>query len=131
MSDIGDYMTEKPVSVPVDATIEEAAQAMQLHNIGSLFIKDGEEFVGIVTQTDFSQKVVSKGMETETTPVSEIMTSPMFTMDRYSTIEEANAFMRKHKIGHLGVTDDDKIVGILSISNLLNYFTQRLFRMSE
>ena len=131
MSDIGDYMTEKPVSVPVDAMIEEAAQAMQLHNIGSLLIKDGEAFVGIVTQTDFSQKVVSKGMQTETTPVSEIMTSPMFTMDRYSTIEEANAFMRKHKIGHLGVTDDDKIVGILSISNLLNYFTQRVFRMSE
>lgn len=131
MSDIGDYMTEKPVSVPVDATIEEAAQAMQLHNIGSLLIKEGEEFVGIVTQTDFSQKVVSKGIETETTPVSEIMTSPMFTMDRYSTIEEANAFMRKHKIGHLGVTDDNKIVGILSISNLLNYFTQRVFRMSE
>ncbi len=131
MSDIGDYMTEKPISVPVDATIEEAAQAMRLHNIGSLLIKDGEEFVGIVTQTDFSQKVVSKGMETETTPVSEIMTSPMFTLDRYSTIEEANAFMRKHKIGHLGVTDDDKIVGILSISNLLNYFTQRVFRMSE
>ena len=131
MSDIGDYMTGKPISVPVDATIEEAAQAMRLHNIGSLLIKDGEEFVGIVTQTDFSQKVVSKGMETETTPVSEIMTSPMFTLDRYSTIEEANAFMRKHKIGHLGVTDDDKIVGILSISNLLNYFTQRVFRMSE
>lgn len=131
MSDIGDYMTEKPISLPVDATVEEAAQAMQLHNIGSLFIKDGEEFVGIVTQTDFSQKIVSKGLETETTPVSEIMTSPMFTMDRYSTIEEANAFMRKHKIGHLGVTDDDKIVGILSISNLLNYFTQRVFRMSE
>ncbi len=131
MSDIADYMTEKPVSVPVDATIEEAAQAMQLHNIGSLLIKDGEEFVGIVTQTDFSQKVVSKGMDTEVTSVSEIMTSPMFTMDRYSTIEEANAFMRKHKIGHLGVTDDDKIVGILSISNLLNYFTQRVFRMSE
>jgi signal-transduction protein with cAMP-binding, CBS, and nucleotidyltransferase domain len=131
MSYIADYMTEKPVSVPVDATIEEAAQAMQLHNIGSLLIKDGEEFVGIVTQTDFSQKVVSKGMETETTSVSEIMTSPMFTMDRYSTIEEANAFMRKHRIGHLGVTDDDKIVGILSISNLLNYFTQRVFRMSE
>ena len=131
MSDIGDYMTEKPISVPVDATVEEAAQSMKLHNIGSLLIKDGEKFVGIVTQTDFSQKVVTKGMETETTPISEIMTSPMFTMDRYSTIEEANAFMRKHKIGHLGVTDDDKIVGILSISNLLNYFTQRVFRMSE
>ena len=131
MSDIGDYMTEKPISLPVDATVEEAAQSMKLHNIGSLFIKNGDEFVGIVTQTDFSQKVVSKGMETETTPVSEIMTSPMFTMDRYATIEEANAFMRKHKIGHLGVTDDDKIVGILSISNLLSYFTQRVFRMSE
>ena len=131
MSDIGDYMTEKPISLPVDATVEEAAQSMKLHNIGSLFIKNGDEFVGIVTQTDFAQKVISKGMETETTSVSEIMTSPMFTMDRYATIEEANAFMRKHKIGHLGVTDDDKIVGILSISNLLSYFTQRVFRMSE
>ncbi len=131
MAELGDYMTEKPVSVAVDATIEEAAQTLQLHNIGSLLIKDGDEFVGIVTHTDFSQKVVSKGMDTEVTSVSEIMTSPMFTMDRYSTIEEANAFMRKHKIGHLGVTDDDKIVGILSISNLLNYFTQRVFRMSE
>lgn len=131
MSDIGDYMTEKPVSVPVDATIEEAAQTMQLHNIGSLLIKDGDEFVGIVTHTDFSRKVIAKGMDSDASSVSEIMTSPLHAMDRYSTVEEANAFMRKHKIGHLGVTDDDKIVGILSISNLLNYFTQRVFRMSE
>lgn len=131
MSDIGDYMTEKPVSVPVDATIEEAAQTMQLHNIGSLLIKDGDEFVGIVTHTDFSRKVIAKGMDSDASSVSEIMTSPLRAMDRYSTVEEANAFMRKHKIGHLGVTDDDKIVGILSISNLLNYFTQRVFRMSE
>ena len=131
MPDVGDYMTEKPVSVSIDATVEEAAQTMQLHNIGSLFIKDQEKFVGIVTQTDFAQKVVAKGVDTDTTTVSEIMTSPIYTMDRYSTVEEANAFMRQHKIGHLGVTDDEKIVGVLSTSNLLSYFTQRVFRMSE
>ncbi len=131
MPDIGTYMTEKPLHVMVDATVEEAAQEMQLHHIGSLLVKDGEEYVGIVTQTDLSQKVLAKGLDMETTSVSDIMTSPMHSMDRYSSVEEANAFMRRHKIGHLGVTDDDKIVGILSISNLLNYFTQRVFRMSE
>ena len=131
MTDIGVYMTEKPISVPADATVGEAAQAMKLHNIGSLLIKDEDAYVGIVTQTDFSQKVIAKGMDFDPLLVSEIMTSPIHTMDRYSTVEEANAFMRKHKIGHLGVTDDDKIVGILSISNLLNYFARRVFRMSE
>ena len=131
MPDIGVYMTEKPISVPLDATVGEAAQAMKLHNIGSLLIKDGDAYLGIVTQTDFSQKVIAKGMDFDHLLVSEVMTSPIHAMDRYSTVEEANAFMRKHKIGHLGVTDDDKIVGILSISNLLNYFTRRVFRMSE
>ena len=41
MSDIGDYMTLKPISVPIDATVEEAAQSIKMHNIGSLFIKEG------------------------------------------------------------------------------------------
>ena len=131
MPDIGEYMTENPISVAVEATIDEAAELMRRHDIGSLLIKEGDEFVGIVTHTDFSQKVLAKGVASDTTPVSQIMTSPMHTMDRYTTVEEANALMSKHKIGHLGVTDDDKIVGILSVSDLLSYFTQRLFRMSE
>ena len=58
------------------------------------------------------------------------MTSPILSMDRYLPVEEANQFMHKNKIRHLAVTEEDKIVGMLSVKDLVSYFT-RDFRMDE
>ena len=69
-------------------------------------------------------------MNRESIGIEEVMTSPVFSIDRYLPIEEANRFMRKNKIRHLRVTEEDKIVSIFSMKDLVAYFS-RDFGMQE
>lgn len=130
MDEIGDYMISPVLSIDIESSVQEAAQFMEAHNIGSLLVKEFDEYVGIVTETDLARKVLGKGLNPESTLVSEIMTNPVLSLDRYLPIEEANRFMHKNKIRHLGVTEVDKIVGILSVKDLVAYFSKD-FRMQE
>ncbi len=130
MDEIGDYMISNVMSIDMESSVQEAAMVMSANNIGSLLVKKFDEYVGIVTETDLARKVMSKGLEPESTNVKEIMTSPVLSLDRYLPIEEANRFMHKNKIRHLGVTEEDKIVGILSVKDLVAFYSKE-FRMSE
>ena len=130
MDEIGDYMISPILSIDLESSVQEAAQFMMAHNIGSVLVKEFEEYVGIVTETDLTRKVLGKGLNAESTPVSENMTSPILSLDCYLPVEEANRFMHKNKIRHLAVTEEEKIVGILSVKDLVSYFS-RDFRMQE
>ena len=130
MDEIGDYMISPILSIDLESSVQEAAQFMMAHNIGSVLVKEFEEYVGIVTETDLTRKVLGKGLNAESTPVSEIMTSPILSLDCFLPVEEANRFMHKNKIRHLAVTEEEKIVGILSVKDLVSYFS-RDFRMQE
>ena len=130
MDEIGDYMISPILSIDLESSVQETAQFMMAHNIGSVLVKEFEEYVGIVTETDLTRKVLGKGLNAESTPVSEIMTSPILSLDCYLPVEEANRFMHKNKIRHLAVTEEEKIVGILSVKDLVSYFS-RDFRMQE
>ena len=130
MDEIGDYMISPILSIDLESSVQEAAQFMVAHNIGSVLVKEFEEYVGIVTETDLTRTVLGKGLNAESTPVSEIMTSPILSLDCYLPVEEANRFMHKNKIRHLAVTEEEKIVGILSVKDLVSYFS-RDFRMQE
>ena len=130
MDEISDYMISTVLSIDVESSVQEAAQYMVSQSIGSVLVKEFDEYVGIVTETDLTRKVLGKGLNPETTRVSEIMTSPILSMDCYLPVEEANRFMHKNKIRHLVVTEEDKIVGILSVKDLVAYFSKD-FRMQE
>ncbi len=130
MDEIGDYMVSPVLSIDIESTVQEAALFMTINNIGSLLVKKFDEYVGIVTETDLTRKVLGNGLNPDATPISEIMTSPVLSLDCYLPIEEANRFMHKNKIRHLGVTEEDKIVGILSVKDLVSYFSKD-FRMQE
>ena len=130
MDEIADYMISPILSIDLESTVQEAAQFMVAHSIGSVLVKEFEEYVGIVTETDLTRKVLGKGLNPEATRITEIMTSPILSLDRYLPIEEANRFMHKNKIRHLAVTEEDKIVGILSVKDLVSYFSKD-FRMQE
>ena len=130
MDEIGDYMVSPILSIDIESTVQEAAQFMVAHNIGSVLVKEFEEYVGIVTETDLTRKVLGKGLNAESTPVSEIMTSPILSLDCYLPLEDANRFMHKNKIRHLAITEEEKIVGVLSIKDLVSYFTKN-FKMEE
>lgn len=131
MDDIGDYMSSPVISLDSDSTVQEAAQYMRVSNVGSLLIKDFDDFVGIVTEADLTRKVVGGGLNPETTPISRVMTQPVQSMDRFLPIEEANNYMHANKIRHLAVSEDDKIVGMLSIKDLVSYYAKSSFKMQE
>ena len=128
ISEIGDYMTTPVLSVDSESSVQEAATYMHANGIGSVLITELGEFVGMVTETDLTRKVLSKGLNAETTTVSAIMSSPLLSLDRYLPVEEANRFMHKNKIRHLVVTEEEKVVGMLSVKDLVAYFAKD-FRM--
>ncbi|MFT4578932.1 MAG: signal-transduction protein with cAMP-binding, CBS, and nucleotidyltransferase domain [Nitrospinales bacterium] len=130
MEDIGDFMTSKVLSVDSEATVQDAINCMHYNDIGSVLVKDGDEYIGIVTETVLIRKVLGKRLRPDTTIITSVMTSPVLSLDRYLPVEEANKFMHKNRIRHLAVTEDEKIVGVLSIKDLVSYFTQD-FRMQE
>lgn len=130
MDEIRDYMISTVLNIDIESSVQEAAQFMVSHSIGSVLVKEFDEYVGIVTERDLTRKVLGKGLNPDITRVTEIMTSPILSMDCYLPIEEANRFMHKNKIRHLVVTEEDKIVGILSVKDLVAYFSKD-FRMQE
>ena len=123
-------MISTVLSIDIDSSIHEAAVFMTANNIGSLMVKQFDEYVGIVTETELARKVLGKGLNRESIGIEEVMTSPIFSMDRYLPVEEANRFMHKNKIRHLRVTEEDKIVSILSMKDLVAYFSKD-FGMQE
>ena len=130
MDDIGDYMSSPVLRIDSEATVNEAAEFMQANHVGSLIVQKLGDDVGMITERDFSKKVLALKKNPENILVSEIMTQPILTMDRYLPVEEANQFMQKNKIRHLAVTEEDKIIGLLSVSNLVAFYSKS-FRMQE
>ncbi|MBT3921117.1 MAG: CBS domain-containing protein [Nitrospina sp.] len=117
------YMNSPVLSVDAEKTIQEAGEFMLKNEVRSLLVKDQSEYVGIVTKTDFILRVyINETMDPEKDVVLEIMSKPILSVDLDSTMEEARKYMQKNKIGHIGVTENGKIIGILSKENLLTYF---------
>lgn len=128
IEEIGDYMSSSILSIEADTLAQEAAQTMESKNIGSLLVKEGEKYVGIVTETDLTRKMLAKGLNKETTKVREIMTTPLLTIDCHEPLVEANQLMAKKKIRHLGVTENDEVVGLISVRDLVHYFSNPRMR---
>jgi CBS domain-containing protein len=125
---IAQYMSAPVQSVTGDSTIFEVSQMMVERNIGSVLVKNGEEFIGIITERDLTRKVIGKGLDPKTTPVTETMSSPLITLDSDQPVTDANQFMAKHKIRHLAVTVEGKIEGILSVKDLVAFYANPRLR---
>jgi signal-transduction protein with cAMP-binding, CBS, and nucleotidyltransferase domain len=129
MDEVGEYMSSPVLRIDSVASVQEAAILMEKSHVGSLIVEKHGDDVGILTEKELTQKVLAKGVDPEKLKVSEVM-SPVQSMDRYMPIEEANQYMHKNRIRHLAITDDDKIVGMLSVKDLVAYYSKD-FRMQE
>ena len=109
-------------TVEHDSILREAAITMRDKKIGSLLVVRGGKKIGIISETDIARKAVAEGASVETTTVESIMSAPIITIDRQATPEMANDLMKDHGIRHLGVTEDEEIIGIISVRDLLRYF---------
>ena len=128
-TEIADFMTTSVISIGPDSTVQETAKFMHEKNIGSLLVKENDEYIGIVTETDLTRKVLGGGLDPKTIKVTAVMTAqPIITLDCHQPLTEANAFMAKKKVRHLPITENGKIVGMISVKDLVAFFANPRLR---
>ena len=120
MESIESQMTTPLISIYSEATAKEAAQLMKEKRIGSLLIKGYEGYLGIVSEKDLVYKVVGEDLPQNTVPLSSIMTESILSIEKTASSSEASILMLEYKINHLAITENDDIVGILSIKDLVH-----------
>ena len=108
-------------SISPDATVFEAIVMMTDKNIGALLVTEQGKLVGIVSERDYTRKVVIKGKASKTTAVREILSSHVISVSPSHTVEECMRLMTDHHFRHLPVLEGDRIAGIVSIGDLVNW----------
>ena len=106
-------------SVHPDDSVFDAVQKLANANIGSLIVIEDDRPVGIFTERDYARSVVLQGKSSPTTPVRDIMTTRVIYVQPKQTVEECMAIMTDKHIRHLPVLSDDKLVGMISIGDLV------------
>ena len=124
MSKIGDFMSTTLYSVGPEEYANQAVEKMYKNNIGALLVKEGEEYSGMFTKTDWMLLVLRGECDPKTIKVSSLMTKLEHTIDQDRTIAEACALMEKNHIRHVPVTKENKIVGMFSVKDLEKYYLQ-------
>ncbi|MGN6194521.1 MAG: CBS domain-containing protein [Ginsengibacter sp.] len=122
MNRISDILLRKgknAISVSPNTSVLNALKVMADNNIGSVVVKEDEKFVGIVTERDYSRKVILKGKNSTDTHVSEIMTTDFPDLKPADTVEHCMELMTKNNIRYLPVFDEKKLAGIISISDVV------------
>jgi CBS domain-containing protein len=108
-------------SIAPDATVYDAIALMAEHGIGALLVMDGEQLLGIVTERDYARKVILQDRSSRDTPVSTIMSKDIQTVRPDHSIEACMALMTEKRIRHLPVVQDGRVIGILSIGDLVKF----------
>ncbi|MDZ4734018.1 MAG: CBS domain-containing protein [Nitrospirota bacterium] len=114
---------EKFITVARDTDAQTAARIMRDRGIGSLFVTNGKEIVGILTDTDMVRRVVAAGADTHKTTVEQIMSAPILTIEANKTVLDANDLMAQTHTRHLGVTQGGNLVGMISVRDLVVFLT--------
>jgi len=97
----------------------DALKLMADKNIGALLVMEGEEVAGIITERDYARKIVLMSRSSKQTPVREIMTSAVMYVRPDQTSEECMVLMTENRLRHLPVIDGGRLVGIISIGDLV------------
>jgi CBS domain-containing protein len=114
---------DKFVTVPRDTDTRAAARIMRDRGIGSLFVTNDREIIGIITDTDMMRRVVAAGADATKTTVEQIMSAPIMTIEENKTLLDANDLMAQSHLRHLGVTREGQLVGIISVRDLVVFLT--------
>ncbi len=118
---IKDIMTKVIISVNVETTVFQVAKMMENGGIGAVLVKKNNHIVGIITDRDYATKIVSHNFPSDT-PVEKIMSSPLITINFDESILDAAQRMTSKKIRKLAVTDNGKIIGLVTSTDLVAQF---------
>lgn len=107
------------VSVAPGTSVLDAIKIMADKTVGSLLVMEGDKICGIITERDYARKVIIKGRASESTMVSEIMTAEVLTTSSAQTVNSCMELMSEKRIRHLPVVEDDRVIGMISIGDLV------------
>jgi CBS domain-containing protein len=108
-------------SISPDATVFDAVQLMDAKNVGALLVMDGDRLVGIISERDYTRKVMLRGKRSREAKVAEIMSTNVFTTRPREGVETCLRLMTDQHIRHLPVLDGEKVVGVISIGDLVKH----------
>jgi CBS domain-containing protein len=120
------------VAIAPEATVLDALKLLAEKNVGAVLVMDGPRLVGLLSERDYARKVALKGKSAGDTPVSEVMTREVVFVTPTHTNEECMALMTDKRIRHLPVVDHDRVVGVLSIGDLVkDIISEQQFTISQ
>jgi predicted transcriptional regulator len=108
-------------SIGPNAMVFGAIQLMDEKNVGALPVVDNKTLVGVISERDYTRKVIVKGRSSKDTPVSDIMTKELLTVNPGDSVAECMRTMTEKRVRHLPVLEGTKLVGILSIGDVVNW----------
>lgn len=120
------------IAVSPDSTVFEALQTLAENNIGAVLVLDGQRLVGILSERDYARQVILKGKASRDTPVREIMTTSVVCVHPEHSIEDCMALMTDKRFRHLPVIADDRLLGVLSIGDVVKaLLDEQAFRIEQ
>ena len=128
MSSVADILSGKGgdvIQIDGDATVFDAVKAMVEANVGALLVTDNDEVVGIFTERDYLRRIAVEGRRSRATLVHEVMSAPVICVTPETGIDESMALMTDRRIRHAPVIDGGKLVGMVSIGDLVKFQSQQ------
>lgn len=120
------------LSVPPTATMLDALRLMAERNVGAALVVEGDRLVGIVTERDYARRVALIGRRSSDTPVSEVMSAQVITIDPTWTADQCVVLMDDRHIRHLPVLEHGALVGVISIRDAVKaIITEQQFTIKE
>jgi len=113
-------------TVGADATLSEAVRVLGERRIGALPVVEGDRIVGIISERDVIYSLKDHGAQVLDWPISRVMTSPAITVDPSTEVLSALALITQRRVRHLPVVSDGRLIGIVSIGDLVKYRIERI-----
>lgn len=111
-------------TISPESSVYQALEMMVEKNVSALIIMDGEQIAGIFTERDYARKVILKGKASKETPVSDIMTKDLITVTAGTSIDDCMQLMTSKYIRHLPVVEEKKLIGIISIGDVVRHIIE-------
>ena len=115
---VKEIMADKLITVDINETVKSACNKYRDYKVGCLVVTDNDEIAGILTERDVIERTICKDKDPNTTLIKEIMSTNIKTVDSYDRIEKALEIMRDNKIKKLPVVSNNKLVGIITITDI-------------